>query len=72
MFKNCYKHHKSDLIDACFLENEETVNKIIQLFSSDSVTLDIRSIFYTYNLAEYLQIDLLKNLYLDHFTLNFN
>ena len=72
MFKNCYKHHKSDVIDVYFPENEEIVDKVIQLFSSDSVTLDIRSIFDTYNLAEYLQIDLLKNLYLDHFTLNFN
>lgn len=72
VFKECYKYYNSDLIDVYFPEKEEIVDKVMKFISSDSITLDINSIFETYNLAEYLQIGCLQQLCLDHFTLNLN
>ena len=72
MLKSCYKHHKSDLIDVCFPEKEDVIDKLLQFISSDSITLDINSIFETYHLAKYLQVDCLQQLCLHHFTLNLN
>ena len=72
MFKKCYKDYKSDFIDAYFPESEEVFNKVMHLIINDRITLDINSIFETYHLAVFLQIDCLQKLCLDHFTLNLN
>ena len=72
MFKKCYRDHKSDLIDVCISENEETFYKVMQFITSDNITLDINSIFETYHLAVFLQIGCLQQFCLDHFTLNLN
>lgn len=72
MFKNCYKHHKSEEIDVYFPGKDEIVDKVIHFISSDSVTIDILSIFEFYHLAVFLQIESLQQICLDHFTLNLN
>ena len=72
MFKNFYKDQTSDFIDVCFPAKQEIFNKVMQLVSSNSITLDINSIFETYHLAVFLHIDCLQQLCLDHFTLNLN
>ena len=72
MFKKCYKHHKSDSIDVYYPEKEEIFRKVMQFLTNGSITLDINSIYETYHLAVYLQIDCLQQLCLDHFTLNLN
>ena len=72
MYKTCYKDHKSDFIDVNFPEKEEIFIKVMQLIVSDSITLDINSIFETYHLAVYFQMNCLQQFCLDHFTLNLN
>ena len=72
MFRKCYKHHKSDLIDIYLPASKENIDRVMQYFSSDSIILDIQSIFETYHLAVYLQMNCLQKLCLDHFTLNLN
>ena len=72
MFKECYGDYKSDFIDAYFPGSEEVFNNVMQLVSNDTITLDINSIFETYHLALFLQVDCLQQLCLDHFTLNLN
>ena len=72
MYKTCYKHHNSDFTDVYFPVDDEIFDKVARFINTNQITLDVDFIFEVYHLAEYLQIESLQQLCLDHFTLNLN
>ena len=53
-----------------FSAKDEIVEKVIHFISSDSITINIQLIFEFYHLAVFLQIESLRQICLDHLTLN--
>ena len=71
--KKCYKlDHESEFVEVYFPFGKEMFMKVMNFINSDVITLDIRSLFETYHVAEYLLIDCLKQTCLRHFTYNLN
>ena len=51
---------------------KEMFIKVMNFINTDIITLDIKSVVETHHVAEYLQIDCLKQTCLYHFTYNLN
>ena len=78
LFKTCYKDHQSDLMKVIIPVSCEVFKIVMEFINTDTITLDVKTLtllllmFETYHLALYLQIDILSEFCLDHFTYNLN
>ena len=71
ILKICNKDHESDDIDIS-IPAVKTFQEVMKFINTGEIDLKSESLFYTLNLALYLQIESLQKFCLDHFTYNLN
>ena len=67
-----YKDHKSDLIDVSIPVGLGSFEKVVKYINTGDINLNVKSLFETLGLAQYLKIESLQRFCLDHFTYNLN
>ena len=68
--KDCYKDHLDDFIEATIPASYEVFNNVMRFINTSAVIIDTNNMLETSHLAMYLQINILPQFCLDHFTSN--
>ena len=68
MLSSCFKDHISEFVEVNYQASFETFKRAMDFVNKGEIVLCDENVFSTFELADYLQMDMLKKCCLDHFS----
>ena len=70
--KSCFADHKSEFTEVTIPVSCESFKKVIDYVTTDIINISNNTVFEVFQISDYLQIESLQKMCLDHFIYNLN